>query len=146
QIKDNSLSTTYRNQNLNIKPVKNVEIKLSDSWYSPEYNLKSESKRAEFSKKYTGFTSLISLLYFPEEIDISYKKIPVYNRKNELLTDKDAEAVTLQLKNKEYTLFVAYNSPYIANHFFKVNDFIIHGEVVLLEKEIGGEIEVKVIK
>ncbi|MEN8187095.1 MAG: alginate lyase family protein, partial [Bacteroidota bacterium] len=32
QIKDNSLSTTYRNQNLNIKPVKNVEIKLSDSW------------------------------------------------------------------------------------------------------------------
>ncbi len=145
QIKEQAIETTYESKNLKIQPIKEVEFKINDSWYSPEYNLKLKSKQVELFKNSTEFTSLISLLYFPEESSINYKKIPVYNRKGELLADKDAEAVSISLNEKEYIVMVAYNSPTIANHFFLVDGTMVHGEVILLEKE-GNNIKTHIIK
>jgi len=68
QIKSGTLTTTYAKNNLIIQPVKKAEIKLTDSWWSPEYNLKIESKRAEVFSAAKGFTSFITLLYFPDEV------------------------------------------------------------------------------
>jgi len=145
QIKNQAIETTYDAKNLKIQPIKEIEFKINDSWYSPEYNLKLESKQVELFKNSTGFTSLISLLYFPEENSVNYKKIPVFNRKDELLKDKDAEAVSITLNDKEYIVLVAYNSPTIANHFFVVEGIMVHGEVVLIEKE-RGKIKTHIVK
>ena len=144
-VADAGLMTTYPENNLRIQPIKELEIALHDSWYSPEYNLKTESKRAEFSKNAKGFTSLITLLYFPDETPLVYKKIPVYDRSNILLKDTDVEAVTLSFDEKEYTLLVVHNSPAPAAHFFKVNGQMVSGEVVLIEKN-SNESRIHVIK
>lgn len=134
QIENGKLKTTYANNNLLIQPVKKVEIKLTDSWWSPDYNLKLESKRAEVFNAAKGFTSFITLLYFPEETTLKYEKIPVYNRSNKLLSDEVAEALNIVIDDKTYTVFVVHNSPVPADHFFIVNDQIVSGEVVLIEK------------
>ncbi|MFH6767513.1 alginate lyase family protein [Gaetbulibacter aquiaggeris] len=145
QIIGQTIVTTYDSKNLKIQPIKEVEYKLNDVWYSPEYNLKLPSKQVEFIKTSKGFTSMITLLYFPEKGGLTYTKIPVYNREGELLEDKDVEAVHILLDNKEYIALVAYNSPSIANHFFAVDGTLVHGEVVLIEKS-NGEIKVNIIK
>jgi hypothetical protein len=145
QMKDNAITTTYTNKNLLIQPIKEVDSTITDSWYSPEYNSKKESKRVELFKNSKGFDSFISLIYFPESTKLTYAKTAVYTRSNALLSDKDAEAVTITVGNKTYTLLVVYNSPDITTHFFKINDTIVHGEIVLIEKE--GDVEnVHVIK
>jgi hypothetical protein len=134
EIKDDGLTTTYSKNNLRIQPIKKLNIELNDAWWSPEYNLKVESKRAELFVEANGFTSFISVLYFPEQTDLTYKKVPVYNRNDVLLSDKYVEAVTLGIDGKEYTILVVHNSPAPATNFFKINDRFVSGEVVLLEK------------
>ena len=137
KVENNGLTTTYDDDNLRIQPLKKVDIALKDTWWSPEYNLKKENKRAELFKKAKGFTSFISLLYFPEKTNLNYKKTPVYNRNNVLLNDEDAEAVTITINDTEYTMLVVHNSPAPASHFFKVNNQFVSGEVVLIEKNNG---------
>lgn len=135
EISNNGLITSYNNQNLRIQPVKIVDIELSDSWYSPEYNLKNKSLKAELSKVATGFTSFISVLYFPEETSLSYKKVSVYDRFDSVVDDKYIEAVSITFSDKEYTLVVTHDSPAPKRFFFKVNGEFIKNEVVLIEKK-----------
>lgn len=134
KIVNNGLNTTYTKNNLRIQPIKKMNIEIKDAWWSPEYNLKKESKRAEMFTKSKGFTSFISVLYFPEETNLTYKKVPVYNRNDILLTDEIAEAVIVNIDKKEYTILVVHNSPAPATHFFKVNNKFVIGEVVLIEE------------
>ncbi len=132
-VQDKGLTISSKNS-LRIQPVKEVSIKLSDSWWSPEYNLKKENRRAELSKKASGFTSFITLLYFPQQTQMKYEKIPVYNRDGNLQMDKNVEAVNFTIDNTEYTLMVVHNSAVPATHFYKVNNRLVTGEVVLIEK------------
>jgi hypothetical protein len=134
-IKNNGLITTFSKNNLRIQPLKSSIIELTDSWRSPEYNLKTENKRAEIFQNATGFTSFISLLYFPEQTDLKYEKTAVYNRSGEILSDVDAEAVTITVQDVKYTLLVIHNSPVPACNFFKVNGLFLQGEVVLIENK-----------
>jgi hypothetical protein len=134
QIEKEGLTTTYADNNLKIQAINTVQIKLEDSWWSPEYNLKMNSKRAELFTKRTGFTSFISLLYFPNQMKVIYEKKPVYDRNNVLLSTNDVEAVTINVDGKSYTLVVVHNSPAPAVHFYKVDDILVHGEVVMIEK------------
>lgn len=129
-----AIETTYDEKNLKIQPIKELEIKLHNTWYSPEYNLKLKSNQAEFHKTSTGFTSFITLLYFPEKNKLTYTKIPVYNREKVRLDDKDVEAIHISSGKEEYIILVAYNTPSITNHFFMVDDTLVHGEVVLIKK------------
>lgn len=145
QIVENGIETTFEKNNLRIQPIKNVQLKLTDEWVSPEYNLKIANKRAELFKKATGFTSFISVLYFPELTELRYEKIPVFSRNDVLLSDKDVEAVNIYLKDKKYTLLVVHNSPAPASNFFKVNNMIVQGEVVFIEKNKKGT-NVQIIK
>lgn len=145
KVIDGGLTTTYVKNNLRIQPIKELNIELNDAWYSPEYNLKKESKRAELFKKAKGFTSFISVLYFPEETPLTFEKTPVYNRSNALLKDEDVEAVTITIDDKEYTLLVVHNSPAPAAHFFIVKDQFVSGEVVLIEKSNGAS-QIHIIK
>ncbi|MDO5980028.1 alginate lyase family protein [Flavivirga spongiicola] len=145
EIKNNGLSTTYPKDNLRIQPINETRIELVDAWWSPEYNLKKKSKRAELSKRAKGFSSFISLLYFPETTVLRFEKTPVYNREDELISDTDAEAVSIFYEDKQYTLFIVHNSPSPKTHFFKVNNQLIYGEVVLIEKGINGN-KILVIK
>ena len=145
KVVDGGLTTTYAQNNLRIQPVKELEIELNNSWYSPEYNLKKESKRAELFKNAKGFTSFISVLYFPDETPLTIEKTPVYNRSDQLLKDEDVEAVTITIGDKEYTMIVVHNSPAPAAHFFKVNGQYVSGEVILLERS-KGESQVHIIK
>ncbi len=139
-VVDGGLTTTYKDNNLRIQPVKTVDIKLTEAWWSPEYNLKQETVRAEVYLKNKGFTSFISLLYFPDQTELEYEQIPVYNRNEKLLSDNYAEAVKISLDNKEYILMVVHDSPAPATHFFKVDNQFVQGEVVLIEKSEGKSI------
>ncbi len=40
-IQNNGLSTLHTSDNLRIQPLEDIEIQLSDAWWSPEYNLKN---------------------------------------------------------------------------------------------------------
>jgi hypothetical protein len=145
QIEDGALRTKFKENNLIIQPVKKAEIKVTDSWWSPDYNSKIESKRAEVFSAAKGFTSFITLLYFPDETNLKYEKIPVYNRNNKLLPDEVAEALNIVVDDKTYTIFVVHNSPIPADHFFIVDKQIISGEVVIIEK-YKGKSTIKIIK
>jgi hypothetical protein len=134
QIENEGLTTTYVDNNLRIQPINPAQIKLEDSWWSPEYNLKIKAKRAELYTNKTGFTSFISLLYFPKQTNLIYKKMPVYDRNNVLQKDEDVEAVCLSIDDKKYTLLIVHNSPAPLLNFYKVDDLLVHGEVVLIEK------------
>ena len=134
------LITTFSKNNLIIQPIKKTDIKLTESWWSPEYNLKKENIRAELSRKATGFDSFISVLYFPEQTKLNYQKVPVYDRNDILLSDKEVEAVKIILENNEYTMLVVHNSPVPAEHFFKVDGILVHGEVVLIERKYANNI------
>ena len=145
EVKGDGISTTYDNYNLRIQPLKSLDVALKDAWHSPEYNLKTPSIRAELSKDANGFTSFLTLLYFPEDTALSYVKTPVYDRSNVILDDAVAEAVTITMENKEYTLLVVHQSPAPATHFFKVNGQFLSGEVVLVETN-NGESKIHIIK
>jgi len=136
---NNGVCTRYSDNNLRIQPINELEIKLEDSWYSKEYNFKTRSKKVEMFKNATGFTSFISLVYFPENDKVSYTKEAVYTRSGVLLSDEIAEAVTLKLAEKEYTILVVHNSKAPGAHFYKVKDQFVSGEVVLIESHASGE-------
>lgn len=135
EIKDKGLTTTFLKANLRIQPIKETTIELTDSWWSPEYNLKKENSRAELSKEATGFTSFISVLYFPEQTKLQYEKTAVYSRSDTLLLDNEVEAVKISFEDKEYTLVVVHNSPVPAANFYKVDNVLVRGEVILIEKD-----------
>jgi len=145
EIKESSIETTYSENNLKIQPIKDVGITLNNAWYSPEYNLKLPSKQVEFYKTSVEFTSLITLLYFPEKNNLKYTKISVYNREGELLDDKDVEALQISTNKSEYIVLVAYKTPLIENYFFIVDDIMVQGEVVIIENT-NGQNKIHVIK
>jgi hypothetical protein len=60
--------------------------------------------------------------------------MPVYDRNNTLQKDEDVEAVCLTIDGKSYTLLVVHNSPAPFLHFYKVDEILVYGEVVLIEK------------
>lgn len=140
ELKKDALTTTHPSQNLVIQPINPVTIQLQDAWISKEYNLREESTKAEFSVESNGFSSLISLLYFPENIQLSYQKIPVYNRSAQLLTDEEVEAVQLTFSDKEYTLVVAHKSLPKLTTFFYVEGEAVVGEIILIEIENGEKL------
>jgi len=70
---------------------------------------------------------------FSKSDEIKLKKTPVYDRDDNILSDKEAEAVTVDVDGKIYTLLVVHNSPAPAVHFYRVNGIFVHGEVVLIE-------------
>ena len=139
------ITTTYKNNNLVIRPMKDVDMKFTDEWWSPEYNFKTESKRLEMFKKAEGFTSFISVLYFPATTNLSCELVPVYSRNDVLISEKDAEAIHLKCNNKEYTIMLVHNSPVPAAHFYKVNQEIVSGEFVVVETDMG-EVKKYIIK
>lgn len=133
-IQEKGLTTTYGKNDMRIQPIKDVNIKLEQSWYSPEYNLKKENLRAELSREATGFDSFISLLYFPEQTNLTYQKKSVYSRSDVLLEDSEVEAITVNFDDKEYTLVIVHNSPVPAANFYKVDNTLVRGEIILIEK------------
>ena len=137
EIQNNGLTTIFSKNNLRIQPINEAEITVTDSWMSPEYNLKLKNKRAEIFKNETGFSSFISLLYFPNQTSLKFEKAPVYNRNNVLLSEKDVEAVNLYVDDTMYTLLVVHDMPEPATHFFKVNNQFVQGEVVFIEENKG---------
>lgn len=132
--KNNTVLTTYENVDLNITPLKPVNISLKDSWYSPEYNTKVIAKRAELSIKNEGFTSLITLLHFTQAQKLLAKLIPVYTLKGNKVSSTDAEAIQISDQKKVYTLIVVHNSSAPATPFLVVNGIVIRGEVVLITR------------
>ncbi|WP_417359619.1 alginate lyase family protein [Galbibacter sp.] len=145
KIQEGGLTTTFDTNNLRIQPFKEAGITLIDAWYSPDYNYKEEITRAELSKKATGFHSFITLLYFPENNKVEFENIPILNRNGRKLADNEAEAVRLKVNEKEYILLVSHD---IANRLSThkiVDDQIVTGEVVLIER-VDGEQKIKVLK
>ncbi|ETN95110.1 alginate lyase family protein [Zhouia amylolytica] len=145
EIVEGGLSTTREKNNLRIQPLKPVDAKLIDAWYSPDYNYKEEIKRAELSIKAEGFNSFITLLYFPEDNQITYERIPVFNRGGKELPDNQAEAIKLNIDDKEYIIMVSHDiSKSLVSHKI-VDDQVLIGEVVMIER-INGKQNIKVLK
>jgi len=126
--------TTYATDNLHIRPLKKVAITLNDAWFSSEYNLKTPSKKAVFSQKKTGFSSLITLLHFPKNTTIHTQFIPVYSRRDVLIPSENAEAIALEINDKKYVVVVVHQQTSPANTFYKVDGILVRGEVILIEK------------
>ncbi|MFV0540458.1 MAG: alginate lyase family protein [Aestuariibaculum sp.] len=146
KVVNGGLSTAYSKNNLRIQPLKTVDTKLIDAWYSPDYNFKEEIKRAELSKKTKGFNSFVTLLYFPEKTNVTYKMLPVYNRaKTQILAQEQVEAVQLKVNNKEYIIMVSHEAASSLTSYKIVNDQVLTGEVVLVERD-GDKQTIKVIK
>ncbi|MBL4746404.1 MAG: alginate lyase family protein [Flavobacteriaceae bacterium] len=133
-INDAGIQTTYQSNNLRIQPLENVDITLRDAWFSSEYNLKTASKKALFSIDKTGSTSLITLLYFPENTKITYKYIPVYSRRDVLIPPADVTAIALTINAKKYQLVIVHQQSAPANTFYKVDGVLVRGEVILIDK------------
>ncbi|SFW27972.1 Heparinase II/III-like protein [Sinomicrobium oceani] len=133
-IQNNGLSTLHTSDNLRIQPLEDIEIQLSDAWWSPEYNLKKPVRRAEFSAGGKGFQSFTTLLYFPEHTRVQYEKIPVYDRNDNALDDEDAEAVKIRLPEKEYIWVIAHRQGKRLHPFLIVEGQVVTGDVILIEK------------
>ncbi|MBE7640566.1 heparinase [Salegentibacter sp. BLCTC] len=144
-LNGNSVSTTYPDNNLMIQPINPVDISLKEAWISPEYNLKEESLKAEFSIEKTGFNSFITLLYFPENTKVKFEKVPVYDVMNTLRPDEEVEAVKLRFNSKEYILVVAHKKAPVLTTFFYVEGQAIMGEVALIEIK-NNEKEIHILK
>lgn len=145
KIDNHALLTTYPSKNLKITPINPGEMKLENAWMSPEYNLKEKTTKAEISIKKKGFAAFLTLLYFPKNTAVQYKKVPVYNRNDQLLSSKEVEAVKLILNDKEYILVVAHQSVPKRTAFFYIEGQAVLGEVVLIEVK-NGDKKVTVIK
>jgi len=96
--------------------------------------LKTPSKKAAFSTQKTGFASLITLLHFPKNTTIKTKLLPVYSRRDVLIPTENAEAIALEINDKKYILLIVHQQTSPANTFYKVEDTLVRGEVVLIEK------------
>lgn len=127
-----------------IHPIKKMEMKITDSSYSPEYNLLKDSKRLEYFKVNTGFTSFITALYFPSQFKIKINKIAVYNRSGILLEDKNVEAVKIYYNHEIYVVLVSHQPEANLTPFFKVENTFVAGKVVLL-KYNGTEYQTQVL-
>lgn len=132
---DQQVRTTYGSNDLTVAAIKPVEIQLSESVWSPEYNLLKENVRAEFSVSTTGSHSFITALYFPGNDSVSIKPIPVYDRGDIKLATTVAEAVEVAYNGKEYIVLVVNNPQGSITPFYKVNGVIVAGDVVVLEKQ-----------
>ena len=139
------IQTTYPSKNLYIRPLKQVDIEIKDAWYSSEYNLKTPSKKAVFSTNKTGFTSLITLLHFPENTVITSKSIPVYSRRDVRIPSENAEAIEFTINEKRYQLLIIHQQTSPANTFYKVDGIMVRGEVILIEKT-GNQNSISIIK
>nr|MBP8790638.1 heparinase II/III family protein [Breznakibacter sp.] len=141
EARQQRVQTTYGKNDLVVEAIKPVEISLTESVWSPEYNLLKENVRAEFSVSTSGSHSLITALYFPEHGSINIKQIPVYDRADIKLADTVAEAVEVVCNGKEYVVLVVNNPQGPVTPFYKVKGFVVTGEVVLLEKQGGGYVQ-----
>ena len=129
------VQTTYGKNDLVVEAIKPVEISLTESVWSPEYNLLKQNMRAEFSVLTSGSHSLITALYFPEHGTVRIKQIPVFDRGDIKLADTVAEAVEVIYNGKEYLVLVVNNPQGPVTPFYKVKGVVVTGEVVLLEKQ-----------
>ncbi len=118
-----------------IQPINPVSVTLSESRWSPEYNLLKRNKMAECYREATGFTSFISAVYFPERDKVQVVKIPVYDRNNQPCHDKNVEAVKIRYNSHDYIFLVSYQPIDNFTPFFKVNNVFVKGHVVLLKYE-----------
>ena len=132
--KMDGIHTSYTSKNLEIRPLKQVDIHINDAWFSSEYNLKTPSKKAIFSTNKTGFTSLITLLHFPENTRITTKFIPVYSRRDVLIPSENAEAIEFIINDKKHQLIIIHQQTSPANTFYNVDGILVRGEVILIDK------------
>ena len=132
--KENGILSDASNSALLIQQIKAADVKITDSQWSPEYNLMKTSKKAEFSQTNTGSTSFITALYFPNQVTVTLNKIPVYNRNGGLIADKNVEAVKINYDDKTYIVLVSHQPEAGFNPFFKVENTFVIGKVVLLEQ------------
>ncbi len=116
-----------------IHPIKVVDVKITDSKWSPEYNLMKDSKKVEYYKTNTGFTSFITALYFTNQSEVVINKVPVYNRSGILMDDKNVEAVKVKYDNQTYIVLVSHQPEANFTPFFKVENTFVTGKVVLLQ-------------
>ena len=110
-----------------------VDVKITDSKWSPEYNLMKDSKKVEYYKTNTGFTSFITALYFTNQSEVVINKVPVYNRSGILMDDKNVEAVKVKYDNQTYIVLVSHQPEANFTPFFKVENTFVTGKVVLLQ-------------
>ncbi|TQO39583.1 heparinase II/III-like protein [Arenibacter algicola] len=137
EIENGGLITTYNKDNLRIQPINEVTIKLEDAWWSPHYNFKEETTRAILSRQTKGFNSFLTLLYFPENQNVSYEKLPIYNLKDRPVPNNLAEAVKLTISEKEYILIIKHEYQKNANTQLVVDGQVVSDEVVLIDKSQG---------
>lgn len=133
--KENGILSDPTNSALLIQQIKATDVKIADSKWSPEYNLMKDSKKAEFSQTNTGFTSFITALYFPNQAGIKVAKIPVYNRTDLLMKDKNVEAIKINYDNKTFIVLVSHQPEGSFTPFFKVENTFVTGQVVLLQHD-----------
>lgn len=141
EARQQRVQTTYGNDDLVVEAIKPVEISLSESVWSPEYNLLKQNMRAEFSVLTSGSHSLITALYFPEHGTVHIKQIPVFDRGDIKLADRVAEAVEVVYNGKEYLVLVVNNPQGPDTPFYKIKGVVVTGEVVLLEKQGEGYVQ-----
>lgn len=145
-VEDGGLITTLEKDNLRIQPLNPVQINLKEAWYSPDYNYKETITRAELSNKTKGFNSFISVVYFPEHNTVNFEKVPVYNRRHEVLPDNEVEAVRLRFRDKEYIVVVSHvSSNKLYPHTIVEDNIVVSGEVVLISRENGKQ-DITVLK
>ena len=145
EVENGRITTTYPKNNLHIQPINEVTIKLEDAWWSPHYNYKEETIRAILSRQTKGFNSFITLLYFPENGNLTYKKLPVLDIEGKPVPNHLAEAVKLMISGKEYVLIVKHNYPKNKNTQLVLDGQVITDEVVLIDKSTGDR-HITVIK
>lgn len=144
-LTENQAKTTYEKHNLTVKAINPVKGRLTDTSWSPEYNLLRDNVRLEFSKETTGFDSFITALYFPDRGNVTVEKIPVFNRNDVAYSDKVVEALRVQYNDKEYIVLVAHQLDANVTPFYKVDNHFVSGEVVLMQKN-GNEYQVRCLK
>jgi hypothetical protein len=135
---ENQIETTYDKNNLIIRAVNPVKIDTETSKWSPEYNLLVENSRVEFSRESRGFDTFITALYFPDQSETSFTKLEILDRNNKKYKDEVAEAIKIRYDLKEFIVLVVYKLDKPSVPFYKIDDEIVRGKIVLLEK--NGEV------
>ena len=144
-LSDNQAVTTYDSNNLKIQAINPVQEKLSDTQWSPEYNLLKDNVRFEFFKEVTGFDTFITAMYFPDDASVTIEKIPVFNRNNVAYSDKVVEALRIHYNDNEYIVLVAHQADANKTPFYKVDNHYVSGEVVIMENA-GCKYKTHIIK
>ena len=145
EVKNGGITTTYQKNNLRIQPINEATIKLEDAWWSPHYNYKEETTRAIISRQTKGFNSFLTLLYFPDNQNVIYEKLPVFDSEGKPVPNHLAEAVKLIISGKEYILIVKHNYQNNKNTQLVVDNQVVTDEVVLIDNSTGDS-HITVIK